>query len=131
MAGSRLTPSDQPSGGPARPEEVLSPEASRRVEGPSRRIEWRYIGHQASPDRILLNRTLVAKGGTVWLPEDYDFTREYGGNVKLGLRLERVSPPLDDLTPLRDGADAPPQGRLRDASGRRSSTQAKVVDRGV
>jgi hypothetical protein len=72
----------------------------------ARLIEWKYVGHEGTPDLVYINGQQVAKGMTFTLPEGYDFTKEYGGNIKLGLRLERVSPPLDPLTPIAKAPDA-------------------------
>lgn len=56
------------------------------------RIRWRYVGSGHTPSLIQIASQTIAKGGTISLPKDYDWTAEYGTDVRIDLRIERVSP---------------------------------------
>jgi len=61
---------------------------------------WRYVGHEDTPAHIRLGGQTIAKGTTVELPDDYDFSAEYGEDVRVALFVIRVSPPPGPLRPL-------------------------------
>jgi len=92
-----------------------------------RTVSWRYVGHLDSPAAIRLGGKTVYKGETVALPEAYDWTAEYGSDLRAGLRFERVSPPLDALTPVerprrRGRATSSPTGSAPSSDDRVTST---------
>jgi hypothetical protein len=72
----------------------------------SRSIDWIYVGTEGSPEAIRLNGATIHKGTIFAVPEDYDWTREYGSDVRHTLKIERVSPPQDALVPLVHISDA-------------------------
>jgi len=34
------------------------------------------------------------------MPKEFDFTKEYGSDIRQGLRIARVSPPAEPLKPM-------------------------------
>ena len=71
----------------------------------SKMIEWRYIGTPESPEMIRFGGQNVFKGACAILPEDFDFTKAYGSDIRQALRIERVSPPATPLKPIGDALE--------------------------
>jgi len=72
----------------------------------SKMIEWRYLGTPESPEMIRIGGQNVYKGACAILPEDFDFTKAHGTDIRLAFRIERDSPPRDPLKPISDTLDA-------------------------
>lgn len=66
----------------------------------STEIEWRYLGTPESPRTIRVGGKTITKGACVILPRDFDFTKEYGSDIRQALRIVRVSPPAEPIKPL-------------------------------
>jgi hypothetical protein len=63
-------------------------------------IEWRYLGTPESPSTIRLGGKTISRGACISLPKDFDFTKEYGSDIRQALRIVRVSPPAGPIKPL-------------------------------
>jgi hypothetical protein len=70
-----------------------------------RLIEWRYVGTPESPEMIRIGGQNVFKGACLGLPEDFDFTKAHGTDIRQSFRLELASPPADPLKPIGDTLD--------------------------
>ena len=63
-------------------------------------IEWRYLGTPESPRTIRIGGQNVSKGACFLMPKDFNFTKEYGSDIRQALRIVRVSPPAGPIKPL-------------------------------
>lgn len=68
-------------------------------------IQWRYLGTPESPTLIRVGGQNVSKGACVALPEGFDFTKEYGSDIRQSLRILRVSPPTAPIKPIADAME--------------------------
>lgn len=64
----------------------------------ARMIEWQYRGTPQSPNMIQIGDQCVPKGGRFMLPEDYDWKKKHGLDIRKPFDIVRITPP-DPVTP--------------------------------